>query len=92
LIRSSAVSFLFGNQGFGDLTGEVAVDRGEAGLDPLLGHVAQTHVEARKSTYMRDAAAHLTSADNADFLDFDCHPVKSDRLNNGQPTRGDRPF
>ncbi|ORE92369.1 hypothetical protein ATO13_15644 [Stappia sp. 22II-S9-Z10] len=54
----------------GDLTGHVAGNRGEAGLDPLAGHIVQIHVVAREGRDVRDSVAHLTGADDADASHF----------------------
>src|SRR5206468_1683565 len=59
-----------------DLPRHVTVDGGNAGLDAVGVDIVELHVEARQRTHMRDAAAHLTSADHANFLDAQCHDVR----------------
>ncbi|GJE44882.1 hypothetical protein AEGHOMDF_4074 [Methylobacterium soli] len=66
----------------GDLAREVAVDGGEARLDPRPLAVVQQDIEARHRADLGDAAAHLTRTDDPDPLDFDAHVV------NTPPTRG----
>ena len=56
---------LFRDRFFADLSRQIAVDGGDAGLDPLFRHVVERDLEARERAYMGDAAAHLTGADDA---------------------------
>src|SRR5262245_21544722 len=64
------VALCFGDLAGPDLAGEIAVDGGEPRLHPLLAHIVEKHLEARKGTYMGDTVAHLTGANDADFFDL----------------------
>jgi hypothetical protein len=49
---------------------QVAIDGRQPGLDALLGDVVKADVVASDRANMRDAVAHLTGADDADFADL----------------------
>jgi hypothetical protein len=68
-----------------DLPAEVLLDRLQALLHDLLGHVEEDHVPAGQRRDVRDSRPHLPGADDADLLD--AHP---DGLLSGPP-RGPGP-
>ncbi len=60
---------------FGDLAGfqlpsEVSADGIEARLNALLAHIVDADVKSGEGADMRNAAAHLPSTNDADFLDL----------------------
>ena len=60
---------------FRHLARHVAVDGGDAGLDPLLRNVVERDIEAREGAHMGDAAAHLTGADDAYPVNVHVRPL-----------------
>ncbi|MNI09186.1 hypothetical protein D3C73_622410 [compost metagenome] len=63
------VAFLIGYLLAGDEAGERAVDRCKCCLDPVRVQIVNLHPVACEGGNMRDAAAHLTCADDADILE-----------------------
>jgi hypothetical protein len=57
------------------LPGHVAVDGCDPGFDPVGGEIVELDVEAGERADVRDAAAHLTGADDADFANLERHAV-----------------
>ena len=55
------------------LARQIAVDRGEPGIDAVAGNIVEQHVHSGERRHMRDAVAHLAGADHADLANCRGH-------------------
>ena len=72
-VLERGLALVLGDALAANLPRHVAVDGGERGLQPVVGNVVEDDVDAGERADMRDAAAHLPGADDADLLNFMRH-------------------
>ena len=67
------LTVFLGNQLARDLARQIAVDRGEPGIDAVARNIVEQHVHSGERRHVRDAVAHLAGADHADLANCRGH-------------------